>query len=252
MIGKRIEYERMHAVERQLWWYRILHGKVVRAVRPLGPDPAILDAGCGTGGLLDALREAGFSRLAGFDLSTDGVELTRERGFSVEVRRVQDVAGFQPGQRFDAIVCNDVFCYLSEAEITGVLRDFREKLNPGGLIVTNNNAFRAFAGSHDVAVRVPKRFVRADFRRCAHAAGLAEHASTYWSLLLAPLILAVRTGQRLALRLGWQDPAHVASDVKLPARVVNELCYRLVRAEEQLLGTAPFGSSVFMVLKKDA
>lgn len=251
MIGKRVEYERMHAVERQLWWYRLLHGKVVRALRAFSPvqHPAILDAGCGTGGLLEALREAGFSQLLGFDFSADAVEFTRERGFAVEQLRVQDVALFQPGGRFDVIVCNDVFCYLSDEEIVTTLRAFAARLRPGGLVMTNNNAFRALRGTHDVAVGVPRRFVRADWLRFGEAAGLRVRVATYWSLLLVPLIFAVRAWQRLTLRLGWVDPAHVASDVKLPPAPVNAALYAVVRTEDRLLASAPVGSSVFTVFQ---
>lgn len=252
MIGKRIEYERMHAVERRLWWYRLLHGKVVRAIRAFGPvkNPAILDAGCGTGGLLEALREAGFSNLAGFDFSADAVEFTRERGFSVEQLRVQDMARFQPGTRFDVIVCNDVFCYLTDEEIVATLRAFADRLLPGGLVITNNNAFRALRGTHDVAVGVPRRFVRAEWLRFGREAGLTVRVATYWSLLLVPLIFAVRAWQRLTLRLGWVDPARVASDVKLPPAPLNGVLYALVRAEDRVLGSAPLGSSVFTVFQK--
>lgn len=254
MIGKRIEYERMHAVERKLWWYRLLHGKVVRAIRSFSgaKNPAVLDAGCGTGGLLEALREAGFTSLAGFDFSADAVEFTRERGFVAEQRRVQDVADFQPGQSFDVIVCNDVFCYLSDEEIVATLRAFAVRLHPGGLVITNNNAFRALRGTHDVAVGVPRRFVRADWLRVGRAAGLRVRVATYWSLLLVPLIFAVRSWQRLTLRLGWVDPAQVASDVKLPPRPLNAVLYGLVRAEDRLLHSSPLGSSVFTVYQTNA
>lgn len=252
MIGKRIEYERMHAVERKLWWYRILHGKVLRAIRAFSPTkhPVVLDAGCGTGGLLDALRGAGYSSLAGFDFSADAVEFTRERGFAVEQLRVQDVARFQPGIRFDVIVCNDVFCYLSDGEIVATLRAFADRLQPGGLVITNNNAFRALRGTHDVAVGVPRRFVRAEWLAFGREAGLAVRLATYWSLLLVPLIFAVRAWQRLTLRRGWVDPARVASDVKLPPAPVNAALHALVRAEDRLLPSAPLGSSVFCVFQK--
>lgn len=254
MIGKRIEYERMRDVERELWWYRLLHGKVVRAIRAFfpGKNPAILDAGCGTGGLLDALRGAGFTDLSGFDFSADAVEFTRERGFAVEQRRVQDVASFRPGTSFDVIVCNDVFCYLTDAEIVATLRAFADRLRPNGLVVTNNNAFRALRGTHDVAVGVPRRFVRAEWLRFGRDAGLTVRVATYWSLLLVPLIFAVRAWQRLTLRLGWVDPARVASDVKLPPAPLNAVLYGLVRTEDRLLRKAPLGSSVFAVFQKSA
>lgn len=253
MIGKRIEYERMHAAERRLWWYRLLHGKVVRAIRAFSPAraPAILDAGCGTGGLLEALREAGFSDLTGFDFSADAVEFTRQRGFVAEQLRVQDVARFQPEATFDVIVCNDVFCYLSSDEIRATLRAFAARLRPGGLVITNNNAFQALRGTHDLAVGIPQRFVRAEWLRFGQETGLTVRVATYWSLLLVPLIFVVRAWQRLQIRLGRVNPAEVPSDVRVPAGPVNAALYGLVRLEDRLLRSVPLGSSIFTVYQHD-
>ena len=54
---ERREYERMHALEGRLWWYRGLHGLMVDLVETMtaGRTRPLLDAGCGTGGLLAAL-----------------------------------------------------------------------------------------------------------------------------------------------------------------------------------------------------
>jgi SAM-dependent methyltransferase len=56
---ERAEYERMHAVEDRMWWYRGLRALVVQELarvlkRCEGAGP-VLDAGCGTGGMLARL-----------------------------------------------------------------------------------------------------------------------------------------------------------------------------------------------------
>ena len=58
---ERAEYELMHAVEDRMWWYRGLRRLVVdQLTRALsnaqGPGP-VLDAGCGTGGMLNAMGQ---------------------------------------------------------------------------------------------------------------------------------------------------------------------------------------------------
>ena len=51
---ERVEYERMHAVEDRMWWYRGLRRLVAQVLdRALADSTAagpLLDAGCGTGG----------------------------------------------------------------------------------------------------------------------------------------------------------------------------------------------------------
>ena len=47
------EYLKMDAAEDGMWWYRALHARLMDAVASV--DGAVLDAGCGTGGLLAAM-----------------------------------------------------------------------------------------------------------------------------------------------------------------------------------------------------
>ncbi len=58
---ERIEYERMHAVEDRMWWYRGLRALAVqeltRALRRAGKGP-VLDPCRGTGGMQARLRPA--------------------------------------------------------------------------------------------------------------------------------------------------------------------------------------------------
>lgn len=249
MIGKRDEYEKMFRLEQRLWWYRILHERVLRAIgRQFGPDRRglrLLDAGCGTGGLLDLLRRAGYTDLRGVDGSADAVAFCRERGLDVTLLNLNDFATYPP-EPFDVIVCNDVFCYFDDAALHQLLTQLAKRLRPGGLLISNNNAFAVFHGQHDLAVGSTRRFVRADFDRLLPPAGLTLRTATYWSLALAPLILAVRQWQTLQLRLGWRQPDAPASDVYFPGAWVNEALYRLVHLEGQLLPRTPFGSSLLL------
>lgn len=254
MIGKSEEYEKMFTIEQRLWWYRILHETVVQHLeRQFGPrrDIAILDAGCGTGGLLDFLRKRGYTNLSGIDGSADAVQFCHERGFDVSLVNLNELAGFAPAQTYDAIVCNDVFCYFDDPSLTRLLTELSGRLKPGGLLLSNNNAFGVFWGQHDLAIGSTRRFVRADFARLLPQSGLQLQNSLYWSLALSPLILLARQWQRLQLRLGWRSTDQPASDVYLPHPFVNETLYRIVRAERSLLPRTPFGSSLFIVSRSN-
>ena len=56
---ERAEYERMHAVEDRMWWYRglrkLARGLLEQALNRSAATGPVLDAGCGTGGMLVAL-----------------------------------------------------------------------------------------------------------------------------------------------------------------------------------------------------
>ena len=54
------EYVKMDEVEARMWWYRALHARLLDALgeqHRVATGP-VLDAGCGTGGLLAGLRRA--------------------------------------------------------------------------------------------------------------------------------------------------------------------------------------------------
>jgi SAM-dependent methyltransferase len=251
MIGRSEEYEKMFRLEGQLWWYRHLHERVLAALQGhFGnrPDIAILDVGCGTGGLLAFLHKRGYTNLRGVDGSTDAIAFCQERGLDVTLINLNHLADFEPDQQYDVIICNDVFCYFIDPELLKLLHALKHRLKPNGILISNNNAFAVFGGQHDLAVGVIRRFVTADFERLLPVAGLRIVKATYWSFALSLLILVMRQWQRLQLTLGWRKPDEAKSDVYLPAAWLNKTLYQIARTEQKLVGRTPFGSSLFMVI----
>ena len=252
MIDNRAEYERMYTVERSLWWYQILHERVLHQIQKhFGAstlDLKILDAACGTGGLLSYLREKGYSQLAGFDYSQHAIDFSLERGLDVGFGDLKKVEEFRPTERYDVIVCNDALYFLTDEEIEKALSVFRERLTKNGLILINIHAFEAFAGTHDVAVGSNRRFVLSDFKRYALASGLRLQYHTYWPFFLSLPILAVRQWQRFLIHRGKVAPQTVESDVRYPGDLINGILRLVTKAEQTLLPSAPFGSSLFLVL----
>ncbi|MFC5410170.1 class I SAM-dependent methyltransferase [Larkinella bovis] len=239
----------MYQVERKLWWYRILHGKVIRQIQTHFPDNKsvrILDAGCGTGGLLDALRQAGYPQIVGFDASSDAVFFSRERQIAVEQHDLRAVSTFRPGETFDVIICDDVLYFFNDEQIRYILSVFRERLRPGGIFISNNNAFSALRGTHDIALNISRRFVKADLNQFARQTGFALNQSFYWNFLLSVPIWFLRKLQLLVWRFNPSPSVH--SDVKLPPIWLNTLVLKFLQAEERLFRNPPFGSSLFTVM----
>ncbi len=251
MIDKEEEYQRMYAVEQTLWWYRILHGKVLRQVRKAGQPGTlnILDAACGTGGLMSFLKENGYTALTGFDYAGHALTRAAERGLQVHFGDLRKVEAFRPEERYDVICCNDALYFLSDDEIVRALQAFRKRLTANGRILINIHAFEAFSGTHDIAVGSVRRFTARDFRKYTEAAGLQIACQTYWPFCLSLPIYIVRSWQRFRIRNGAYHNRKPASDVQDPGGFINRVLYALVRVEEKLLPRAPFGSSLFMVVQ---
>src|SRR5436853_94728 len=73
------EHDIMRAVEDHYWWYQALRQHVVDSIEPGGGTFSVLDAGCGSGGMLAALREKFLqAELTGIDESEHALDCAVE------------------------------------------------------------------------------------------------------------------------------------------------------------------------------
>lgn len=253
MIDNREEYSRMFEVERNLWWYQVLHGTVLAQLKKYFgekyTDLKILDAACGTGGLLSILRDQGYNHISGFDYSQHAIDFSLERNLDVRFGDLRKVDEFRPGEKFDVIICNDALYFLSDQEIETALLHFKSRLTQRGVVLINIHAFNAFMGTHDLAVGSTRRFTFADFKRYTKAANMMVLYHTYWPFFLSIPILVVRQWQRFQLKRKAINPEKLDSDISYPGNLINSLLRTITKTEQVVLGKAPFGSSLFLVLK---
>jgi len=74
-------------------------------------DISILDIGCGDGYYLDFLRNLGFTKLKGIDLSSRGVKIARAKGHDVDQK---DVYELKADEKYDAAVMMDVIEHFKD------------------------------------------------------------------------------------------------------------------------------------------
>jgi SAM-dependent methyltransferase len=249
MIDRKIEYLKMASVEEALWWYRSLHKRVLDSLSAIRcpADAAILDAGCGTGGLMQVLRKRGFRNVRGFDLSTDALEICGERGLEVRKGDITQIDGVY-GESFDAVISNDVLCYLDEAQTLSTIGKVHSVLKPGGVFMGNLPAFRAFGGIHDISVGIRRRTTRKEFMKSVDPGQFEALSMAYWPFLLSPAVFFTRFFQRIKIR--FDRNLVVKSDIDLPPRWINQFLFRLVSAENAVPGRKPWGSSLFFMIRK--
>jgi SAM-dependent methyltransferase len=96
------------------------------------PGARVLDVGCGYGWFLEAARGRGALGL-GLEPDAPVAARVRERGLDVRTGYFPDA--LDPGERFDAIVFNDVFEHL--ADPARVLEACHRALRPDGKLVLN-------------------------------------------------------------------------------------------------------------------
>lgn len=244
----------MFDTEEKLWWYRILHEKVLNIIVEFHKDNKnikILDAGCGTGGMMQFLKQNGYHNMEGFDFSVDAVNFCLERNLDVKQLDITKLSDEYPEGLYDIVINNDVLYQFENQEVKLILSKLTSKLKPSGIIISNNQALKIFYGTHDIAVGAKRRFSLSDFKNLIEDQNqLYIKFSTYWSLFLSPLILFIRLIQQTKLKLNLIDLKKVSSDVDLPSPFINNLLYRIVKFEEKMIKRSFFGSSLFIMFQK--
>jgi SAM-dependent methyltransferase len=254
MIGKKHEYLLMAKAEATHWWFRTLHRRVVKQIgkslHSNWTEINLLDAGCGTGGLILYLQRQGIQSIWALDASADAAAITEaQTGVPVILAPLQEVSLHFPAAAFDVVCCMDVMTYLQDAEIVEVLEQFAKLLKPGGIIVLNNNAFRAFRGTHDIQLGIGKRFVKKDFVKYAAMASVCILENNYWNFILSPMVWLIRKCKLMLVYFSLVAPEKVASDLSLPPSWVNGALFQLLKWETRLIKQAPWGTSLFSVLR---
>ena len=232
------------------WWYRgrrrIVLDELARL--GLGRDARVLDAGCGSGRLLDELTR--FGPVSGLELDADAVAVARRRGHEdVHVGAVEQLPW--PDETFDLVTCLDVVEHTPDDRAT--LLELRRVLRPGGWLLVTVPAYQWLWSRHDVVCRHYRRYDRRMLRAAAAEAGFKVERTTSFNTLLLPPAAAVRLAQRLRRRPEDASDEPHTSDVELTPEWLSPVLELPLRIEAAWLRrgrTLPAGLSLLAVLRR--
>lgn len=242
------EHDIMRSVEDRYWWYQALHEHVAASIQPASRHFSLLDAGCGTGGMLGMIRQ-NFpdADLTGIDASSHALELAAARHLNATVRPadVHDLPFAE--NNFDFVLSLDV---LSHAGVDDSLatHEMHRVLRPGGRLLLNLAAFDFLKGAHDRAVDVDRRYTRRQVRALLEGANFQIERLTYWNASFTPPIALMRWLSRT--RAQSDEPR---SDFRPLPPFLNALLKSVagleLRASRHV--SLPFGTSLFAVARKN-
>lgn len=222
------------------FWYGPRRALLLHAVcsSGLAPGARILDVGCGTGGMVEALAARGFDAI--------GVD-------PWAARSGLDPSRFSVGQA-EAIPCGEAsvaaacaFDVLEHADDSLALAELRRVIEPGGLLFVSVPAHAWLWSVRDTLAGHRRRYTRRMLRTRVVAAGFEVERMFGYQFLLLPLLAVSRFWSR------WRTEAGTAAEDR-PTASLNAALLTLNRLEVHLgrWVRPPTGSSLVLVARKPA
>jgi SAM-dependent methyltransferase len=248
MISNKHEYEKMAKVELDHWWYSNLHHLVLFYIENHFHKKTIkiVDAGCGTGGLIYNLKKSGYKDVFGFDISEHAIEISIKRGLNVKIASLIDISKIYESSSADVIISNDTLYFLSVKQQDDFAKGCYKTLKKNGLLILNIPVSDAFKGFHDIAVGINHRFNNDEVVDLLIHNKFSILILKRWPTLLSLFIYLIRYKQRKKMK-NFKNEV-VKSDIDLPHYQINNVLKCVTKFENQYLKTnQKFGSSLFVV-----
>lgn len=244
------EYKNVYLNEKAHFYYLSVHRLVLSLMKKHLLDRrviadarlSILDAGCGTGGLAEQLKDVGL--VTGLDMHDEAVRYSRLRGIDCHKGSICDMP-FSDNE-FDLVTSIDVICQRAVEDDVLALKEIARVAKPDGLVVLRVPARPELFSSHDELVMSQRRYRSGELRARLLSAGLEPVQITYCHL---PFYLPVLVKTSLEKLRGHSPHSAVANINPL----LNKIFCKLLQAETSLIKAGvcmPFGMGLFAIARK--
>jgi ubiquinone/menaquinone biosynthesis C-methylase UbiE len=206
------DFEYLYNLEETLWWFvgmRRITSALLDLEAQFPEDKMILDAGCGTGGMLSWLkRYVGEGKVFGIDLVEDALVFCRRRHHQNTAQASVTSLPFADCV-FDLVTSFDVLVQLPGMQMDEIaIGEMYRVLRPRGLVFVRVAAYNWMRSGHDKALGSQRRYSIKQLTRKVEKAGFQILRATYANSFLLPIAVARRL---LLKKIGLVDSG---SDVK--------------------------------------
>lgn len=234
------------AAESHFWYhgFRRFITPILDEVSSGRTDLRIIDCGCGVGQNMRLL--APYGQVVGFELEPRAAAAGREFGQPIACADITRIPF--PDAVFDLAVSFDVL-QMVEPDVAA-MREMARIVRPGGRVLVTVAAFEFLAGDHAEVWSECRRYTRRTATELVESAGLRPERVSFAFASLFPVMLAVRTTQRL-LRPFRHAPTH--SDIDVPWAPLNVALTGLLEGEAALARHVPMpiGTSLIVAARKE-
>jgi 2-polyprenyl-3-methyl-5-hydroxy-6-metoxy-1,4-benzoquinol methylase len=237
-------YRVFFEIQKKHWWFvskkKIITDQIKRNTKP-SVRKRILDIGCGSGLMLNALEE--FGETYGMDMSDEALHFSKEI-FTGTVRKgtLPDVVPYDK-QFFDIITALDVIEHIEKDYES--LVTVHSLLSEGGKVIITVPAYMFLWSNFDNINQHKRRYTLPELKAKILSAGFRLEKISYYNSLLFPAVWLVRMLNNFLQRDG-------SSDVDMPPNVINFLLGLIFGFEKYILRffSLPFGVSILAIASK--
>ena len=224
-------YERLDELERRHWWCRSVRRVALAWIGALEPGSAVLDAGCGTGGFLAALRKRGFAgRAIGLDLAAEALARAKKSGGISSLARASVSDLPVAPSSVAVVVLHDVLQHLPDGEDRRALGEAFRVLAPGGSLLLRTNVGAPIGGT----AALHRRYDAAGLAALVQSAGFRVEKHR----LLHPAMALL--GRLRARSEGHASDGESGLSAKIPPGPVNFVLDLASRLSDAAVGALPF------------
>jgi SAM-dependent methyltransferase len=238
-------------VEAKSFWCRSRNRILRRLVERFADrsrELAMLEIGCGIGGVIAGLREMRNLRITGSEIYVQGLRYARSRFPDVDFIQI-DATAMPFRNAFDIVGAFDVLEHIQADE--RAIRGVHGALRSGGLFLVTVPQYQWLWSTLDEIVQHKRRYSRSEMRAKLEASGFDVVFCSSFVTTLFPAMAASRLVARTRARQPDVKEAF-AAEVTLPP-AANRLCDWIMRIDELALRAGislPFGGSLLVVARK--
>ncbi len=238
------EYQRNFDVEQHNWWFVGVRW-MVSTLMPKQRPESILDVGCGTGSLLEVLKQHS-DNVIGVDISPQALALCRQRGRHSVIQADGACLPLQ-SRAFDLITAIGVIEHIEDD--TAFLAEMARLLRPGGTLIMLTASFPYLWSEHDVANHHKRRYYLRACERQILSAGFETRRFSHLNFLLFPAIAPMLLLHRLVRGLTAENPRRIIPTVP---RLLNAMLTRILYFEACLMRWVrlPWGISMIGAFRR--
>lgn len=242
------EYNTMYEIENNYWWYvglrKLIFSYVDNATKQ-NKEIKILDAGCGTGKILENFNAY---NAYGFDFVEEALKFCNLRKLNNLMRASICDLPFHDDS-FDIAISLDVLCHIDGDQDMKILSELYRVLNKNGLFLLHLPAYNFLQSTHDKAVKMKHRYTKNEVKKKLEQAGFIIERITYRNFFLFPLAFIVRILKKIFMH----TQKNIKSDLTPLPALLNKMLTVILLFENRLIHfgiSFPFGLSIYCVARK--